>query len=111
MTFRVGQRVACVDANPYRYVSRDDDSYIASVDGLKTGGTYTIRQITISSFKGIAYLGIRLLEIERPFGDVAFDASRFRPLIERKSQISFTHGADPSSDQFDNRRLKVGASA
>lgn len=107
MTFRVGQRVVCVNANDW--LDEEDEVFPLH------GEVYTIRDI-IPYADGIC--GLLLCEIvNRPqeydmgFLECTFLASRFRPIVDRKTDISFMHGADPSSDQFDNRRVRVGASA
>lgn len=42
------------------------------------------------------------------FHELGMDASFFRPVVENKSEISFTTGADPESEKWDNRvRRKV----
>lgn len=36
--------------------------------------------------------------------EYSFNVTHFRPLIESKSSVSFTEGAPPDSERFDNRR-------
>jgi hypothetical protein len=112
MTFRVGEEVVCVN-----------DSFSAGWRIVKNrpraGVVYTIRAVTIFDFGGETVPGVLLVEVVNPVenwtgGDVCecpFWIARFRPIGDRKSGISFTQGADPSSDRFDNRRVKVGAPA
>lgn len=38
------------------------------------------------------------------FWNAGFHPRLFRPIVETKTEVSFTIGADPSTDQFDNRR-------
>jgi hypothetical protein len=83
MTFRVGQKVVCIKG-PRRH--RD-------LTQPKIGEVYTIRLIYPSSFTGEP--GFLLEEIVNglhPNGrEYGFYADRFRPVIERKTDISFAH--------------------
>jgi len=92
--FRVGQKVACVDDgvfNPARGRASDH---------LTKGCVYTIREICEFPYAPdkIAGLGVRLEEVVRPqdrinpdWSDYPFRMSRFRPAVERKTDISFAH--------------------
>ncbi len=40
-------------------------------------------------------------------GCCGWRSARFRPLVETKSEVSFTIGADPDSEKWDNRKVKV----
>lgn len=95
MNFRVGQKVVCVDAEAHgKYLApglrpkRTSDP----LHGLTKGAIYTVRELT-------GYMGfpsIRLMEIRRPVStnfhvEVGFANARFRPLIERKTDIGFAH--------------------
>lgn len=100
MTFQVGQKVVCV-RGPYsswNWPGRQDAA---------VGETYTIRGFTGASRPELG-AGLLLEEIKNPCGysgeEAGFYSSRFRPIVERKTEVSFTAGADPSTDQFDNRR-------
>jgi hypothetical protein len=114
MTFRVGEKVVCVDGN-------FGESWNVAGALLRpiAGMTYIVRWVGDWNFCDGTALSLRLMEIENPaknwllngVSEAAFVTSRFRPFVPRKTEISFTHGADPSSDQFDNRLVKVGASA
>jgi hypothetical protein len=87
--FRVGQKVICVDASGW-------------IRGLRwiypvQGEAYTVRNIEPNAHGKIC---IRLEEIINPVGmardgsmfcEALFFASRFRPLVERKTDIGFAH--------------------
>lgn len=86
--FRVGQKVVCVDAGP-------TDAGLPSI--LTKDAVYTIA--SIKEFWG--GLGVRLIEITLP--DYAprhvnaWKAERFRPVVERKTDISvFTQLLKPT---------------
>lgn len=108
MTFRVGQKVVCINATP-KYGNWDDD-----VPVPVQGNIYTVSQAPFpappETDYGDGITIISLAELPNPYG--GYDVIRFRPIVEPKAEISFTTGADPSSDQFDNRRKvrkKIGA--
>lgn len=79
--FRVGQKVVCIkgaERSPY------------TIGGWcpKTGGVYTVRGV----YDGPLYLVIHLEEYRHPDGDMhgvehGWDATRFRPVVERKTDI------------------------
>lgn len=77
MSFHVGQKVVCVDDKPFN----------GGLDGLIAGNIYTIRGFG-ECMSGP--LGIRLVELLRPkpANDMPYLARRFRPIIERKTDIS-----------------------
>lgn len=92
MAFHVGQRVVCVRSGAI------EGLLPPSIDGLKVGRVYTIRwlgEFPLVSHRSYG-LGVRLTEIDRgadPCGVVEWDdyplaLLRFRPLIERKTNIS-----------------------
>lgn len=68
------------------------------------GSIYTIREFGWNSSLRLSEIVNQPRMYAEGWGEAAFYAARFRPLTESKSSISFTTGADPSSDQFDNRR-------
>jgi len=91
--FHVGQKVVCVNA------SEMDEApvgvrIVGDLDGLRKGAIYTVRSIYIDHVWGGAC--IRLHEIERrplsffngQYFESGYDPSRFRPIIERKTDIS-----------------------
>lgn len=108
MSFHVGQKVVCVNAQ---------NTSNCGAKELGEGAIYTVRWVGIySSIYDSPSLCLKLVGIYRVDNwvsgndDCPFSTSRFRPLTETKSEISFTHGADPSTDKLDNRRkVKVRA--
>lgn len=108
MTFRVGQRVVCIGTLGTPNIDWDAWCSYWKVVRPVRGKVYTIRDIRAGSIRQ----HIRLVEIINPhagFSDAPpqepwFWADAFRPIVENKSEVSFTTGADPSTDQFDNRR-------
>lgn len=103
MTFRVWQKVVCVDDGP-----TDKDGGRV----LTLGTIYTIRWLGSWSERGVSCPdGVRLVEVDRgpdewcpEVLDMPFRASRFRPIVENKTSVSFTTGADPESKNWDNRK-------
>lgn len=107
MAFTIGMKVVCVD---------DGITNVIGGKELTLNAIYTIRWIgepdhpdTLFLFGN--YLGLRLVEIDRgpdecnpSIVDMPFDARRFRPLISCKTDMSFTTGADPDSEKWDNRK-------
>lgn len=95
MTFHVGQKVVCINDTPWNS---------PLLGTLRRGCIYTIRWIGI-------HLGqpcVKVDEILRPCGldispdDTPFLSRRFRPLIERKTDISiFTAMLNPSKRSVD----------
>lgn len=86
--FHVGQRVVCVDASPSLIEWASDD------DIPVVGNVYTITRIFLLK-SGLAF---DLVEIHRGAiaawvwnGMVGYGAYRFRPIISRKTDISFAH--------------------
>lgn len=84
MTFRVGQKVCCVDSGGWPH--------------LNNGEVYTVLATTDQEGNP------GFLTVNCQPGGGAYRRHRFRPIVERKTEVSFTTGADPSTDQFDNRR-------
>ena len=76
MTFRVGQKVVCVHP----------------VDDLVKDAVYEVLAI------GLSWRNTQMLDVnDSQFGCLAFYAWRFRPLVERKTDISiFTAMLNPS---------------
>lgn len=107
MTFRVGMKVVAVGND-----KRDSGPRILPL--LPRGGIYTVRDYDI---RGVSHAGhdcatLRLEEVRGPekffsgFGvwETGYRADCFRPLTDTKTETSFTTGADPDSEQYDNRR-------
>ncbi len=89
MAFHVGQKVVCVDAGPRTWQRCH----------LRRGAVYTVKEVV--AWRG--RYGLHLHELESQSG-LGFFSDRFRPLIDRKSSISFTTGAPKDSETWDNRR-------
>ena len=105
MTFHVGQKVCCVGLDEKLPLS-DLARGAANVPELK--GVYTIRSIfywrDITLLRLCEIDNAHMIAIMRCGVEPGFNALGFRPIVENKSSISFTHGADPSTDKLDNRR-------
>lgn len=74
--FRAGQKVVCVDAVP-RY-PEDKTTF------LEEGAVYTV----VSTFETWAGDGVTLNEFSVVDGKRGWHADRFRPAVERKTDIS-----------------------
>lgn len=98
--FRVGQKVVCVDAESNgKYVPCGFGTPLNNnMHGLKLGSIYTIREL--DDVFGVAIC--RLEEIRRDYEPIlgnesGFALERFRPIVERKTDISiFTAMLKPS---------------
>lgn len=90
MTFRVGQKVICVDASP----NPEGESL-----SLKMGATYTIKAVA----KLWSTYGVQVFEAVAPETRMRapfFNATRFRPIVEQKTDISvFTRMLTPNSKE------------
>lgn len=90
MAFRVGQKVVCVEAWSRYGLGRGDEI------GPTQDSIYTIREIGVGLHPTCPdELHVRLDEIVNPVieykcgkYEVAFRATRFRPVVERKTDIS-----------------------
>lgn len=84
MTFRVGQKVICVD----------DEQPRIRIRPVVRGGVYTIRDIGEEPLYPGQYW-VLLEEIRNTardaLGELAYRTSRFRPIVERNTDISFAH--------------------
>ena len=78
MTFHVGQKVVCI----YRFLH----PRYYGLAPPNSGEIYTVSRLTV----GASMHGIHLAECpsNNPFGWAAY---RFRPVVERKTDISFAH--------------------
>lgn len=86
-TFKVGQKVVCID-DKFKHVSIDQQ--------IREGETYTVRWAgKFSHYIDGDFYGIKLAEIDRGnddgpegygYADMPFRASRFRPLVEPKTE-------------------------
>lgn len=90
--FRVGQKVVCEDAFVWRVRGGKSER---SVTGLRVGAVYTIcaiRYLPDATYRGFAgnYV-LDLVEVKPDGswrGSKGFAARRFRPVVERKTDIS-----------------------
>lgn len=104
MTFRIGQKVVCVRA-------ADIDDF-DKWGPLERGAIYQVRGIVDGYCAHLGRApGIVLEEIRNPISpngvEYNYGFARFRPLVETKSDISFTVGAPKDSEYWDNRKVKV----
>ena len=100
MTFHVGQKVVCIDAS-----QSDGREWMADVP--KEGAVYTVRGI-IAIYDPVLDEAVTALQLEEianfPAWEGSYAAHRFRPIVEKKTDISFTAGAPKDSEKWDNRR-------
>lgn len=91
MTFRVGQKVVCVDDRP---------TDAAGGKELERGKIYTVRWCGVWGWPGVYKdeVCVRIEEVLRGADewnpscvDMPFGCHRFRPIVERKSDIGFAH--------------------
>lgn len=89
MSFRVGQRVVCIDAGPEK--TAPDHRWVPGEEPVE-GQTYTVRRCFAD---GQGELLLWLNEVCRAplsralYGeDAGYGAFRFRPVVERKTDIS-----------------------
>jgi hypothetical protein len=99
MTFRVGQKVVCI--------RHRDGAGRPGANYPKVGPIYTVRSINDGPKGAIICLeeidNAHLIPAHGPI-EPGFIASAFRPIVENKKPISFTMGADPDSESWDNRK-------
>lgn len=85
MTFRIGQKVVCVD---------DADFWSRSLVARPVkGAVYTVRDFTRGiDANGLCGEGVLLVGVNNPLGfggnEHGFKFARFRPIVERKTDIS-----------------------
>jgi hypothetical protein len=77
MAFRVGQKVVCVDA-----------SGLTLIKPLTIGAVYTIRELYDDPIRGPAVMLEEIINIMHPRGEFGYRSVRFRPIVERKTDIS-----------------------
>jgi hypothetical protein len=81
MAFRVGQKVVCVDAGPLV----NDAGFVSEAKSLQEGTVYTVTDL----FERNGVKALKLAEASpEQSGRIAFNARRFRPVVERKTDIS-----------------------
>lgn len=76
MNFQVGQKVVCVDASPGKW---------PDMTPLVKGDVYTVAALFRHDLHG---LGVQLVEVRMPFKTDWYYAKRFRPAVERRTDIS-----------------------
>jgi hypothetical protein len=86
MAFYVGQKVVCVDDVNRNHVPDDRDIGY----WITRGNIYTIRRVSMRKLHLVWLNGINRARIENgiTWGDTGFYAGRFRPVAERKTDIS-----------------------
>lgn len=88
--FTVGQKVVCLSGENHPVLWTP-----------KTGAIYTIRSVFVWNEK--AYIRLQEHSSDRcdgPWGEGGWDATRFRPVVERKTDISvFKAMLNPSKEQ------------
>lgn len=99
MTFRVGQKVVCVDAGGI---------FFPVVQSPKAGAIYTVRGLIDGvRYNGERGIGVVLVELHNPLSrngrEHSFEPARFRPIVDTETKISFTEGAPKDSEHWDNR--------
>lgn len=77
MTFRVGQKVVCVDA-----------SGVISAKPLSVGPVYTIRELFDDPTYGHGVILEEIINGISLRGEFGYRSSRFRPVVDRKTDIS-----------------------
>lgn len=100
MTFRVGQKVVCIKDYPDEHARFSNIGARQRSRLIHEGSIYTIREIDTRS---ITIHGVACLRFEGITGRMrdtcvgpwesgaSFPASHFRPIVERKTDISFAH--------------------
>lgn len=104
MAFRVGQKVVCVDAGGD--LDGRSPGIWAKGEEIVDGQIYTIHSMFPHPADGV--LCLRLHEVKRDpaalimWGHDGYAASRFRPVVERKTDISiFTAMLNPSHNRVE----------
>jgi hypothetical protein len=101
MTFHVGQKVVCVD-DSWEHVPGESDG----LDGLKKGSIYTVRKAGLTGWDGrgpcLCIVEIVRRHISPKCDDAPYWERRFRPLVERETDISvFTAMLKPKLERVD----------
>lgn len=89
MTFYVGQKVVCVDSNE-TFCLVKEKIYVCT--GFDNDGNISWTRVDCCS--------------EHQSRASGWYSYRFRPIVDRKASVSFTMGADPESERYDNRKTK-----
>jgi hypothetical protein len=92
MTFRVGQKVVCVDARATD-ASGDRELFKGAIYTIRWAGRYDGPFPWVwGQFYGVRLEGLHRLDPWTPENsDLPFDAVRFRPVVERETDIRFAH--------------------
>lgn len=102
--FYVGMKVVCVDASDLDHVYLHPLGLLGSggLDGLAEGQIYTVRAVT-TGHGGVLCLCLHEIrrDIDHVLGkEAAYAARRFRPVVDRPTDISiFTRMLNPSDEQ------------
>ena len=103
MAFHVGQKVQFIgwqrDLTPAEIEHRIRHPY----KDPELNAVYTIAATYVHS-DGDLMLILAEYEINNPNWMAGWTSDGFRPLTDRKSEVSFTEGAPKESERFDNRR-------
>lgn len=99
MAFYVGQKVVCVEASPRADYTPWKVS-IFDMEGLTEGRIYTVRAVSVQ--RGVSVIFV--IEINRRWKvdgrEQGYAAVRFRPIVERKTDISiFKAMLNPSKQE------------
>lgn len=84
MTFRVGQKVVCVDSSPLDGTL----GWMTDADAPQEGAIYTVTGNATIRFRGKDHGAVFLMEIKNSAHGGLYGAFRFRPVVERKTDIS-----------------------
>jgi hypothetical protein len=85
MNFRIGQKVVCIEEPQWPAFSYSDFPY---TEFPRMGGMYTIRWIGPGKDETPCVLLREITNPDRGSGEPTFYARRFRPAVERRTDIS-----------------------
>lgn len=89
--FHVGQRVVCIDPHKSTWHRKSflGIPYIKWSSELNEGSVYTVQEVFVGTeyFSNVRSVGLKLKEVVN-YDNSGFRASRFRPVVERKTDIS-----------------------
>ena len=91
--FHVGQKVVLVDDEPRQYGVTRERALSLGATYPKKGPVYTIREVYVSNLGTPAVLLEEIENVQTSISlgfkcEIGFDADRFRPVVERKTDIS-----------------------
>lgn len=88
--FHVGQRVVCIDPHKSTWHRKSflGIPYIKWSSELNEGSVYTVQEVFVGTeyFSNVLSVGLKLKEVVN-YDNSGFRASRFRPVVERKTSI------------------------